>query len=364
MLAPMRLAALAFRALTLVFVTSSAVFGQTPADVAARVGGEIIHVADVDAWLARHDPAIVDRLRRQEYEQRRRALDALIDEALLLRDAEREGLSTASLLERETSRRAGTVGPEQVAAFLAENPLPPGTDAASAAPTVAALLQRRSRDVARQAYLDELRRGPVAVQLVLEPPRAGELVAPHSPRRGAAAAPIEVVVFSDFECPFCRRVVPALARLEERFPGDVSFVWRHFPLAMHPRAAPAAEASQCAHAQGRFWQYHDALFRQPERLDAAGLEEAARTAGLDLESFTRCVSTHVRAGDVERDREAGSRAGVTGTPTVYINGVQHVGALPFEAYERAVLEELARTRQGSRDQRVEPPPAGAAIEGR
>jgi protein-disulfide isomerase len=319
-------------AITLAMATG--VHAQGPSDVAARVGGVDVRVHEVDAWLSQHDPAAFERIRRQQYEQRRVALDGLIADRLLQREAEANGLEVEALLEREVQRRTKTVGPQDVAAFLIDNPLPPDVDRVSATPTVMALLQRRARDAARQRYLDELRHGAVPVQLVLEPPRVTNLTAAHSPSRGRPDAPVTVVV--------CRRVVPALERLTDRFPNDVQLVWRHYPLAIHRQAARAAQASQCAHGQGRFWEYHDALFQQPDRLDAGGLEDAARRSGLDVEAFRGCVALGARAGEVALDQDAGRKAGVSGTPTVFVNGIPYVGALSFEAYEQAVLEELSR----------------------
>jgi len=320
---------------------ATGVQAQEPSDVVARIAGAEVRVHEVDAWLATHDPAAFERIRRQQYEQRRLALDGLIGDRLLQREAAANGMAVEALLEREVERRTRAIGPQEVTAFLTENPLPPDVDRLSAAPTVMALLQRRARDTARQAYMTELR-GSVSVQLALEPPRVTNLTAPHSPSRGRPDAPVTVVVFSDFECPFCRRVVPALERLSERFPGEVQVVWRHYPLAIHRHAARAAQASQCAHAQGLFWEYHDALFRQPDRLDADGLGEAALRSGLEVESFNACLVEGSRAGEVALDQEAGRRAGVSGTPTVFVNGVPYVGALSFETYEQAVLEELSR----------------------
>ncbi len=182
---------------------------------------------------------------------------------------------------------------------------------------------------------------------MLEPPRTALTAAPHNPVRGRPGAPVDVVVFSDFECPFCRRTEPVLNRLAERFPVEVRFVWKHYPLSIHPNAAGAAEASQCAHDQGRFWAYHDALFVDHAALDEGGLVEVARRLDLDRDLFVACLRSHAHAAEVKADTETGRRAGVAGTPTVFVNGVALVGALSFDTYERAVLDELARLRPGA-----------------
>jgi protein-disulfide isomerase len=311
--------------------------------VVASVGDTRISDTDLDEWWQRQDGATYLRIRRETYDARRRALDAMLAERVLSAEAAGRGMTVESLLDHEVARRAKPVTDADVSAFVSSNPLPAGATPAMVAPLVAVLLGQRARETAKEEYLRTLRMTPaMRVEVFLEPPRVSLPRAPHNPTRGSATAPVEVVVFSDFECPFCRRAEPSLARLIERFPSEVLFVWRHYPLAMHQAARPAAEAAQCAHDQGRFWPFHDALFADPALLPPAGLLTTAERLGLDPEAFAHCVSTRVHADDVAIDTDAGERAGVSGTPTVFINGVAFVGALSYEVYERAVLDALAR----------------------
>ncbi len=352
-LTPLDRRAVAFLVLTLVgasLAEAQVGGGRASSSVVAVVGGAPILASDLDRWWQEHDPAAYERARRDAYDGRRKALDALIESTLLAAAAAARGLSVDELVLREVEARVRAVSPAEVSAFLSTNPMPAGTSLAVVTPLVEALLRQRARELARHDYLASLQAMPGAhVQILLEAPRVATTRAAHNPTRGPLGAPVEVVVYSDFECPFCRRAEPALARLLERFPTEVVMVWRHFPLGIHARAREAAEAAQCAHDQGRFWAYHDALFADPAAIAPDALVATAVRLGLDRPTFARCVRDHVHAATVVHDSEAGERAGVSGTPTVFINGVPFVGALPFEAYERAILDELDRVGRRQSD---------------
>ncbi len=337
-------------AMMVVLHTLSAHAAQAPdmSRLVAIVGDERIVEGDLERWWQKAEASTYERVRREAYDGRRRALDALLAERLLEMEAVKQGIASDELLAREVARRTKLVTEADVSAYLASNPMPAGTTVSMVAPLVATLLSRRAGDAARDEYIDSLMSRPDArVEVFLQPPRVSVVRALHNPTLGSPVAPVEVVVFSDFECPFCRNAEPALARLRERFPEEVVFVWKHFPLSIHQRARPAAEAAQCASDQGQFWSFHDHLFADPSLLQPSGLMATATMVGLDAQAFERCVSAGIHAPDVASDTAAGERAGVSGTPTVFINGMAFVGALPYETYERAVLDELMRLRRGS-----------------
>ncbi|MBI4473547.1 MAG: DsbA family protein [Acidobacteria bacterium] len=169
------------------------------------------------------------------------------------------------------------------------------------------------------------------------------------PSRGSENAPVTIVEFSDFECPFCSRATPALKQIEEKYQGKVRRVFRQFPLNnIHPRAQKAAEAVLCAMDQGKFWEMHETLFTQPPRLELADLYDRASSLGLNTEAFRKCVDSGAEAQRVQSDINDGLKAGVTGTPAVFINGRYTGGARPFEGYAKVVDEELQKAGQGTR----------------
>jgi protein-disulfide isomerase len=159
--------------------------------------------------------------------------------------------------------------------------------------------------------------------------------------RGSSQAPVMIVEFSDFQCPFCRKVQGTLKSLLERYQGQVSLAYRDFPLrGMHSQAEFAAEASRCAGEQGRFWEYHDLLFANPEKLNRNGMAGMAAGLNLDEQRFDTCVSSGKYAKQIEQDLQDGIRAGIEGTPGIFINGILLSGAQPQAAFEKIIQAEL------------------------
>jgi protein-disulfide isomerase len=160
--------------------------------------------------------------------------------------------------------------------------------------------------------------------------------------RGPATAKVTIVEFSDFQCPFCSRVVPTLEQLQKEYPTQVRIFFRHFPLPFHADAAPAAEAAVAAEAQGKFWEMHDRLFANQQDLSAPSLEACARQIGLDLPKFRAALQSRAGKARVITDTELGRQLGVEGTPTLFLNGRAVMGAQPIDEFRRVVDDEIAR----------------------
>ena len=164
------------------------------------------------------------------------------------------------------------------------------------------------------------------------------------PVLGKKDAPITIVEFGDYQCPFCGRA------FQQTFPqikkdyidtGKAKYVFRDFPLSFHPNAQPAAEASECAHEQGKFWEFHDTLFTNQESLGKDFYLKLAGDLKLDVAKFTQCIDSNKYKQEVEDDFNAGSQYGVSGTPSFFINGVRLVGAQPYAAFKQVIDQELA-----------------------
>jgi len=166
------------------------------------------------------------------------------------------------------------------------------------------------------------------------------------PVKGSKNAPITIVEFSDFQCPFCARFyAQTLPSIEENYikTGKVKFIYRDFPLNFHQYAQKAAEAAECADEQGKFWEYHDILFQKQSEWSSAGVEklkEYAQNLGLDTAKFNECLDSGKYSSEVQKDYSDGSNYGVTGTPTFFINGIEVVGAQPYSVFEQIIEQEL------------------------
>ena len=164
-----------------------------------------------------------------------------------------------------------------------------------------------------------------------------------APFKGGEKAAVTIVEFSDFHCPFCRRVIPTLAQIESRYGDKIKLVFRDFPIEnLHPGATKAHEAARCANEQGKFWPYHDKLFVGPSSSSPEFLNGLAKDLGLDAGKFETCLSSGKYQAAIKEDIAEGNRVGVGGTPAFFINGRLITGAQPLEAFTRIIDDEFAR----------------------
>lgn len=167
-----------------------------------------------------------------------------------------------------------------------------------------------------------------------------------SPFLGEADAPVTVVLFSDFECPYCSRLHPLLEKLVEENPGKVKVAYKHFPLKMHENAKFAALAATAAQKQGKFWAYHDKLFETNESLKPPTFKKLAEELGLDLEKFQKDYKSMATRKHVAQDMKDGQKAGVRGTPTLFVNG-RKVQERSFQEIQDMIDEELSGQKNNS-----------------
>jgi protein-disulfide isomerase len=158
--------------------------------------------------------------------------------------------------------------------------------------------------------------------------------------QGPADAPVTLVEYGDFECPYCRAAVPVVDALRQRLGERLRFVYRHFPRPEHPHARQAAEAAEAAAAQGKFWEMHRALFEHQSALDDAHLARYAADVGLDVERFERELEQHTHRDRVHADLLSAVESGAHGTPTFFINGLKHEGTDTLEDLGAAIAAEL------------------------
>ncbi len=163
------------------------------------------------------------------------------------------------------------------------------------------------------------------------------------PKAGPDSAKVKIVEYSDFQCPFCGRVVQTIKQIKEEYGDQVQITFRNYPLSFHQYAQKAAEAAECANVQGKFWEMHDMMFSHQNALRTDDLKSYAKQLGLDQAKFDSCLDNGEMKAEVERDFQDGTRAGVQGTPAFIINGELVSGALPFEKFKEVIDRVLAET---------------------
>ena len=337
--------ALFFTAVASLFACASAPAQQSSAsEPAAQVGGRTITVAELDERWRAIDAAGQAEATQKLYDGRRNALDSIIADIVIGEAAKAKGLSPDAYVESEISTRVKPVTDSEVVSFYQANITQmQGQPLDAMAPVINRFLTEQREADARRALVAELRRTGPDVRVMFDAPRREIQVADTDPSLGSSSAPVTIVEFSDFQCPFCRSVAPTLKQVREKYGDKVRVVWKDFPLTqIHPDAFKAAEAAHCAGDQGKFWEYHDRLFANQQALQPDSLKSYASALGLDTAAFNSCLDSSKHGPRVSEGVAQGTRLGVNSTPTLYINGRMISGAQPLETFSILIDEELSR----------------------
>ena len=311
--------------------------------VVAALGDREITLADLDSKWRELDPAEQARLQQQLYESRRNVLDHLVGEILIEEAATAAGVTAEQYLSTELAKRIEPVTDAAVKQFYEENKeRVRGQPFEQIQQSMREFLEQRQGQVARATLVGELRDKAGSVRVFLDPPRQTIELAAHDPAKGPDNAPVTIVEFSDYQCPYCGRVTPTLDKLMAAYPDKIRLVFKDFPLPNHSDAPKASEAAHCAQEQGKYWEMHDRLFAHQSQLAVPALKEHAATIGLDQAAFDQCLDSGKHADGILADMEAGRELGVASTPTLYINGRPVVGAQPYEYFVDVLEEELGR----------------------
>ncbi|MFN0071465.1 MAG: thioredoxin domain-containing protein [Chloroflexota bacterium] len=294
-------------------------------------------------------------LQEQIYAVKREQLDELIAQRLLAQEAGKRGIPVAALLDAEVTAKVSLVTETEIESVFQENKARVQGNESEFREKIRASLQQRKLAAQREQFVQVLRAQGTVVDRLQPPPVVRvEVSTDGAPIRGTEDAPVTLVEFSDFHCPFCKRVQPTLTRVLEKYPGKVRMFFRHLPLdALHPQARNAAEASWCAQDQGKFWEYHDLLFANAPKAAQDDLKHYAEQIDLDMKTFKSCLSQNAHRDSVQRDIDEVTKLGMSGTPAFFINGRPLSGAQPLEKFVQVIDEELARATVGSVSMRTQ-----------
>ncbi len=314
--------------------------GQAGPDVVAEVGGQPITRAELREAAASQ----LQKLRQQEYEILKQALDRIVEDHLLEAAAKKEGKTLDQYLQDHVDAKIAEPTDEEIKQTYDQYKSKlRGQTLEQAKPRIVDFLKRQQ---ARKLYEDLVAslKKETKVRVFLEPPRV-DVSVDDDPAKGPADAPVTIVAFSDFQCPFCGRSERTLARVLETYKGKVRYVFRDFPLGFHQHAMDAAQAAGCVFELGgneKYWAYHDKLFQNQRSLDRDSLVKFAGEVGVDQAKFKECLESGRRQAEVEKDIRDGQQAGVSGTPAFFVNGRLISGAQPFETFQEVIDDELAR----------------------
>jgi protein-disulfide isomerase len=309
-----------------------------PADpsVLATVNGKAVTQADVEAAASAQLKQLESEYQKNRHDLIENTLTSVVQQRLLDAEAAATGKTKDQLL---ADIKPAAVTDADVDAFYEQNKAQIPRPKDQVAGQIKAYLEQQGQGKARETYFAGLQQ-KYPVDIKLEPVRVA--VDAIGPSRGPANAPVTIVEFSDFQCPFCGRLKPTMDQVLAKYGDKVHLVFRQYPLPFHQNAQKAAEAALCAADQGKFWELHDAMFTNQQALAVTDLKAKAKELGMNADTFGQCVDSGAKAGLVLADVNAGSAVGVNGTPAMFVNGRFINGAVPLEDITKVIDDELRR----------------------
>jgi protein-disulfide isomerase len=315
--------------------------GQTAGDKpAALIGSEAVYDRD-------YLPQIQSQLYKvhtQEYELKLKALEAAINRRLLRAEAEKRGIAEEELLRQEADSKVPEPSDSEVEQRLVIQMFRGGMPSNTSKEQIAQELKQGKIQQARDMYFAGLRER-AGVRIFLSPPRHAVSADPAR-IRGNPDAPITIVEFSDFQCPYCYQAYYTIKNAMAKYGAKVRLSYRDMPLA-GAEADPngTAAAARCAGEQGKYWEYHDLLFENQDDINPRAFREFAHDLNLDATRFESCLESAKFRASIQEDFQEGLRLGITGTPFFFINGIPVNGALPQPVFEEIIDKELALLAQ-------------------
>lgn len=310
-------------------------------EVVAYVGEEPITRAELEEVAATG----LKKLEQERYDLLANALDSMVLQRLVIKAAEDRGITTDELARIEIESKVVEPTHAEIESFYEANKHRAGGRTLDEVGNTIKKMIRDQRVQQRQVEFYNALKAQAGFRNLLEPPRTEVSIPAGAPVLGPVDAPITIIEFADYQCPYCRRVHPGLSRLLAEYKDKVRYVFRDYPLANHNRAVPASVAARCAGEQGKFWDYHNNLMEMTGSLSDDDLMKRAADLGLEAGAFNTCFTSGRHTADVQAGFTDGQAVGVTGTPSFFINGRMVVGAKPYQDLKKVVDEELARSAE-------------------
>jgi len=334
-----------------VFLFSGMAQAQNPAKPVAIVNGEPITEEQVQKEastelqrLEQKKDQFLAGMERDKKKAVEDALNEIVTAKLLTAEAKKRGIPIDELVKTEVDEKVPVPSEDAVRKFYDANKARINGTFVETALDIRNYLMNEGHDRVFAVLLSKLRKD-YDFKSLIEPDRTTVATQGH-PSLGSATAPVTIVEFSDFECPYCGGLYPTLKTIEANYKDKVRIVYRQFPLTqIHPRAQKAAEASLCASEQGKFWQLHDAMFTDQQHLAVEDLKGKAAALSMNAEAFATCLDSGKHAAAIRDSIIEGSKAGVDGTPALFINGRFLGGNQPYGEIEKIIEDELTRVKK-------------------
>jgi len=322
----------------LLMVGAGSALAQSDSTVVAEVGGQKVTLGE----LEQEESQKLLTAHYQYYQAQSKALEDLIAKRLLEQKAKSENLTVDQLIARDIKSKVTDPTEDQMKVYYE------GLETDQPYEQVRAKILDKIRELRTKKveadYVKALREKST-VTIALAPPQA-KVAASEALSYGAKNAPVTLVEFADYECPYCQKVAPDMKKLMADLSDKVTFEYRDFPLPMHAHAQKAAEAARCASKQNKFWEFHDEIFHS-KSFDVDQLKAQAKALKLDTALFDKCLDSGEEAAAVEKDRNEGIRLGISGTPSFFINGHYLSGALDYAALRQVVEQQLTAPTQAA-----------------
>lgn len=315
---------------------------ESPSTPVAKIGGQAITAGELDELVKGELKKLQAQYDEQQYQVRSQGLESMIRRKVFEAKAKAAGVTPEELINKEVVGKIAEPSDDEVRALYERaksggQQLPPLDQVK---PDIARFIKNQKAQAEVAAYYEKLKKeqGVEVLLPVYMPPKVA--VAATGPSKGPETAPITVIEFSDFQCPYCVRAEPTVKELLASYPDKIRLVYRDYPLPSHDLAPKAAQAAHCAGDQGKYWEMHERLFASSGKLAVDDLKKYAREVGVDGAKFDRCLDSNEKQQVVDFHKKAGDEAGVSGTPAFFINGRLISGAQPLDAFKAVIDEEL------------------------
>ena len=283
------------------------------------------------------------QIKKQEYDLKINQLNKMVTERVLGAEAKKEGLaSTEEYINKKVMKGEIKISDVDFKKFVKEKNIPESNINDQVKERIYAYMKEQKRDELVQAAVGKLTKNQ-PVEVYFKKPKSNiQVDIGEAPTTGGDNTKVTMVIFSDFQCPFCGRAAKIITEVRKKYGKKIKIAFKHFPLPMHKDAAPASEASMCVYEQGheKFWKFHDLAFEAQDKLDPENLAKTAKAAGADEKKFKECFDAKKYADFVKKDMAYGEKLGVRSTPTFFVNGQLLSGALPIEQFSEVIDEEL------------------------